>query len=160
MRDTKVRVCAVCARVLDNFEPKDGGATRWLHTYNPDGHIAVPVELGEIHVEGRCDFCGDLHPPFELPVRDFEYGDGTPLEDHGSRGHWAACGPCALLLERRDWEAVIKRAVEADERRTGHPMEVGVRRELRRLYRLVQRNQLGPVRPLTWPPVHERGVNE
>ncbi len=156
MRDTKVRVCAVCARVLDNFEPANGGDTKWLHVYNPDGHVAVPAMLDEIQTEGQCDFCGALHPPFELPVRDFEFGGDAGLQDHGSRGHWAACGDCALLLEKRDWEGVIMRAIVADEVRCGgRPMEVEVRRELRRLYRMVQRNQLGPVRPLTWPPTRE-----
>lgn len=155
MRDTTVRVCGVCARVLDTrWNREHTEIIGWEHVYNPDKHVVVPVQPDEVQMEGHCDFCHAPGPQFEVPARDFEMPDDVP--GTGSRGHWACCGECAVLVERKDWDGVVERADKVGHVRThGRRMGSYERQVVRRMYRYLRRNITGPVRPLTWPPTRE-----
>lgn len=52
-----------------------------------------------------CDFCGDRNPRWDYGCADFQ------TERDGSWGGWMACGPCAALVEARDREALLARAL-------------------------------------------------
>ncbi len=155
LRDDKIRACAVCARVLDYVQPgpdSDAG-DRWKHPmdgtrFAPD-HFAVPVEVDQVKVEGKCDFCFAAHPQFEVPAADF-FIPGLPGE--ASRGSWAACVDCARLLQTRNWDGLFTRAVAAHERQHILTMDRQAQRALRQLYRALRQNIVGDVRPLVWPP--------
>jgi hypothetical protein len=157
MRDTKARVCAVCARVLDYKEPGTAGILGpdhaeegWLHLHNPDGHLAVPVMPDEVKVNGFCDFCSDPAPSLELPARDFK----LPVAAGGtaSRGHWSCCGACAVLIEKDEWDRIVERAMQTFARINGVRPNRTARRATEALYDELRKHVTGPVRPLTWPP--------
>lgn len=165
MRDTKVRVCAVCARVLDWKAPGkargfaaaevgDDAAEGWFHLVNPDGHIPVPVEPDEVAVNGQCDLCSASNPRWEVPARDFLM---PHLPGHGSRGHWSACDTCALAVEKGDWDRILDRAMDTYRRQSGRRPNAAVRTVTSDMHRVLRENILGPVRPLVWPPTRTPG---
>lgn len=149
-----LRVCAVCGRVADHVHGKG-----WLHVADAisdagQDHLVIPVRPDEIHTIGHCDFCNALHPAFMLPVRDFLYPGSARLVfpdgdtgRSGSSGGWSACTDCARLLERNEWNGILRR-VTASRAEARHPE---VQEGLRRLYRQVRANVTGAVRPLEWP---------
>lgn len=64
-----------------------------------------------------CDFCNDLGcVAWEYPAQDvnvYFYGDRV-LRMSGNWGacDWGACEPCAVLIERGDYDALARRTVE------------------------------------------------
>lgn len=156
--DPRARVCAVCGRPAEHYS--DHG---WLHladtiTGTAD-HPVVPVEPGEVHLAAVCDFCYEPEPGFCLPVRDFLFGgmvattdmpDGNKARNE-SLGNWAACGVCAKLIERNDWNGLIRRVLASYAERRGYEPSAALRDELRRQYRALRKNIIGAVRPAVWP---------
>lgn len=146
MEEPPRRVCAICGRTLATLRPDDGSETQYMHEIQdvPADHMAVPVEPGSLQDRPRCDFCnvdlGGEH--YVLPVRSFEYGN-MPA---GSLGDWAACPDCARVLEQGRWSDLLRRGVAGWEQRHGGPMDPLMRESLRRMYGMVRRNVVGPVR--------------
>lgn len=137
----RVHVCRTCKRVLD--EDSRLGFRHTVQDASTD-HEADPVPYAEMFdVKGRCDFCNLDHPDFVLPVRDYLVAPG-----HMNQGDWAACTPCAALIERDQWSALIRRVVtltlEHHPERDSREVEVGVNR----VYRLLRKNIAGSLRPL------------
>ncbi len=70
-----------------------------------------------------CDFCSSEKVRWAYPAEDFLVGaiaavdpeTGQPFEVQpmGSKGPWAACDPCAELIERGDYEALRQRGFDA-----------------------------------------------
>ena len=53
-----------------------------------------------------CDFCSSPRPRWSYPCPDFE------VQGYGSEGAWAACEPCAVLVEADDREGLALRSAE------------------------------------------------
>jgi hypothetical protein len=138
MEQETIYICRVCRRVLDLYTDRDG--VRLQHTFQ-DGmvadHEADPVPASQMEQRGRCDFCNADFPEFEVPVRDFIVPD---LAGHASAGNWAACRPCAGLIEADRWNALLRR------RDWGSPEREAA---ARRLWRAVRRNITGSIRPIS-----------
>jgi hypothetical protein len=151
--DPAARVCAVCGRVADQNE--EGGYLHIADLLSGEAdHPVVPVLPGEVHTNGKCDFCYGDNPTFIVPVRTFEF-DGVPrielpevtIKGMGSIGDWAACEPCAKLIERNAWSALLRRLQENDPRAAIPEVATSTRRR----WRKVRANITGSVRPFTWP---------
>ena len=97
-----------------------------------------------------CDFCSGEDPVWVYPARHFAV---TAYAWGSSRG-WAACAPCADLVERGDWATLAERAVEADPRLRAavaggsgaHALAIEAARQLHALFR--QARTGAPRRPL------------
>jgi hypothetical protein len=138
-------ICDTCRRALDVHMTADGATYR--HTLvDPADHPAVPIPAPPGWDEGRCDFCSAEPPRFELPVRDFRL---PQLDPHMSLGGWAACEPCARLIEANRWNELERRAVAAYERRNGIPLPPDAQSALRGLYRRLRQHISGSLRPIT-----------
>lgn len=138
----EVRACGVCGRLLEHKRGKG-----WLHIYNPDDHVVVPVLPTEINVTYVCDFCFAPNPQWDLPARDFT----DPITNARSMGEgWACCGECARLIERGDWGQLHKRVRVSYIRRHGRMTE-NQWQYMQRLYALLRKNITGPVKPAVWP---------
>ena len=151
-----VRVCAVCGQILDTYGDDTGKVIGYLHLFNDDSHVVVPVDPGEIEANLHCDFCWAMNPEFELPARDFVMREPVPFADpddmlrqtHMSEGHWAACSACAALIERNQWSALVRRVGESWRVRHGEPMDELAVTALRNLYRKLRKNITGSIRPI------------
>ena len=144
MSDQRVTICRVCRNALDFHLSIDG--VEWLHTYGDvlDGvadHEPEPERAPE-GWRGKCDFC-NATPDFKVPARTFEM-----IAGHHSDGDWAACGPCAFLIERDRWGELLRRAAAGHEKRHGRTMGEAEQAMLKRLYRMLRKNITGSVRPL------------
>lgn len=143
-------VCAVCARPLNWWKPPTGDP-EWIHPFDAEieDHPVIPVPLGEVHTEGRCDFCHAPRPQKVLPVRPFMTVEPVPMPiDQASGGDWGCCLECAQLIDSGQWSAVTRRAAAEFERRHGIAMPDQVRTSLNRLHRQVRKNVTGLTRPL------------
>ncbi len=155
--DDDLRICAVCGRPLDTYTPPGGGEPRWMHTLSQlldEDHPAVPVRPGEVPTVGRCDFCGEPGPQFELPAGDFIVEAAVELvvdgflADQASRGNWSACPPCAELVAADRWGALVRRCAAVFEATVGRPMPDEAREHTGRLFLTLRRHVTGPVRPM------------
>lgn len=141
-------VCAVCGRVLNRFEPDDGSENLWVHStqdntpWSGEDHPAIPVPQSEMEGIGRCDFCNRDYPTWVIPALSFEY---PGLPGHFSDGDWAACDTCKVLIEKRRWETVIRRAVEQTQ--SVLPREV-LKAKLSTMYSRLARNITGQPYPI------------
>jgi hypothetical protein len=81
----------------------------WAHSGLPSD---VAFEIHRVPEAGAevCDFCSGSDPIWVYPAREF----AVTAYGWGSSGGWAACAPCADLIERGDWTALAERAVEAN----------------------------------------------
>lgn len=65
----------------------------------------------------KCDFCSWGEPPvWDYPAVDFTAEGIAPwgVQPVGrSAGSWLACGPCAALIEQREWRALAERAADS-----------------------------------------------
>lgn len=61
---------------------------------------------------GLCDFCNEPDPVWVYPAHDILM---VPTDDeepvHQSVGGWAACDTCSTLIERRDTDGLLVRAL-------------------------------------------------
>ncbi len=140
MKAEDVRVCAVCARVLDYAEGRG-----YFHGFgdNEADHMAVPVVPSEVKVRPRCDFCYTDESVWVLPARDFVADFG-----YGSQGDWSACECCGRLIDTNQWSRLLRRVVASRQARTREPMAELERMALSRLYRKLRQNVTGPLRRL------------
>ncbi len=141
------KVCGTCHRVLDIYEDRDSAASEYHHTPQDEAewllknpHKPVPVDMPADYKEGRCDFCNKFGIAYRLPVKDFEIPE---YQNQGSKGPWAACVRCALMIRKDDWLALTNQAV-------GRLVAAGIyqpegARAMRQLYRAVRKNICGPL---------------
>jgi hypothetical protein len=147
MTEPENRACAVCARVL-NYVTKFGPEEKegWVHETPlsaPLDHPPVPVPLDKVAVQMVCDFCYGEPVTHVVPARSFDMPiTGTSV------GDWSACTPCAELIQRNRWSAVITRALALAKERYGAPIP-GSRGLLNDVYTRLQAAITGPVRPYT-----------
>jgi hypothetical protein len=142
----EIRVCAVCGRVLDRWEPDDGGAAQYVHTYQDrkhEDHPAVPATLDEIPGIGRCDFCNNDYPTWVVPVNSFPM---PGLPGHNSDGDWAACETCKTLIVKSRWDTLARRAV--DHSSDLRVPKVIIRAQLDTMYNRLRRNIKGEPFPI------------
>jgi hypothetical protein len=140
-----IMVCAVCSRVLDRFEPEDGGV-EFLHTMQDrarEDHPAVPVPESQIQTIGRCDFCNTDYPVWVIPVLSFEM---PGLPGRFSDGDWAACDTCKALIAKNHWDTLVRRATERTDTSI-IPAEI-IRARLVTMYNRLRRNITGDPYPL------------
>ncbi|WP_143267141.1 hypothetical protein [Amycolatopsis thailandensis] len=136
-------ICAMCSRALDTLTDESGvGYVHPAHV-NAD-HDPAPVEAPD-GWRGQCDFCLADNPVAVLPANDFRVPHAST---HHSRGDWAACGMCAILIETGRWERLVKRAVRktADVHRV--PVNVAMVVITTGLYEALRENICGPLRRL------------
>jgi len=155
--DPRIRVCAVCGRVLDfHHGDRNGQGRGWAHTLGTamdgqDDHPAVPASPSEVFTVGFCDFCYALDPPLELPARTFRVPVLPGMAPQESVGDWACCVECGTLIEGNRWNRLIERVTAGHERRFGEPLRPVERQYLVRMYRALRANITGPVRLSTLP---------
>lgn len=144
-----MRVCAVCARVLDTRSHPDGTLT-WHHTLQDRhaDHPAVPVEQGTAYTEYRCDFCNTDESAYVLPVRDFPL-PGAP--GAMSDGDWSACTGCARLIDLNQWAALMRRSLANQKRQNGEEMADIRKASQGILWRAVRKNITGTMKPFVPP---------
>jgi hypothetical protein len=102
-------ICAVCGYVLEHTSNRDmatiffnGQEFGHIRPSLKD-HVVVPVDPGDVEVNGHCDFC-DVPEPTEVVVADtFITGLSRSV------GNWAACEECAELVRRRRWSQLVTR---------------------------------------------------
>jgi hypothetical protein len=140
------RACAVCGRVLDSVSDAFGREVGWQHTFAdlPADHQPVPVLPSEVHVRGRCDFCQDDDPGWEVPARDFIVPDQPKT---ASSGAWAACDVCAALVRENEWDRLIARVDRSWRDRHPEMPDAGLK-VIPAVYRELRKNITGPVQPL------------
>lgn len=105
---TKWKICAVCGYPLENLVAASEAG--WFHA-RPDwaeDHIAVPVDVGEVELNQRCDFCDEQ--PVTWIVLAEPHDMALPGPRQRSVGHWAACEQCARAIQADSWGRVITRA--------------------------------------------------
>lgn len=145
MTGSRVIICDVCRRVLDTYT--DGTGASYIHAMqDPDDHEPVPVEAPPGWRGGRCDFCNDSPPTHLLPAKDFTV-PARPSEM--SRGDWAACTPCAVLVELDAWGALVQRVAHCHWERHGVGMDLAAHRSVAALYGRLRKNVTGPLRPIS-----------
>ncbi len=138
------QACAVCGRILFSI---DGG---WHHAF-PDlleeDHPPVPVSRSEIpdQLRPRCDFCSAEFPEFILPVAPILLPGVPGIRQQASTADWGACADCAAALERNQWNAVLRRSLDAHEAKYGPP-QPEIEQALRALHRSVRKNITGALR--------------
>ena len=145
-----IRACATCGVVLLIITTDAG--TRYApppmaHTIGAP-HAPVPVLPMPGLVIYRCDFCSSPNPVFAIDVQTFETHLRGPGGYHtGSVGGWAACMACFGLIHTGAWEDLITRAVRsimAGYGVTSRSLERDYTRELRKVYRTLRKNIVGP----------------
>jgi hypothetical protein len=146
--DPRVRICAVCARVLDYQETGDPQNLIFKHTPEVvEDHPPVAVLPGEVFAITFCDLCFASEPGYVLPAEDFEYPGGTD----GSAGNWQICGPCAGDVERNRWNAIIRRHSAGLFARFGEHLDATQIVYLRKIYRLLRSHITGSPFPGRMP---------
>ncbi|MDX3260770.1 hypothetical protein PV336_16235 [Streptomyces sp. MI02-2A] len=144
------KVCRTCRRALERKVEAGTGAESWHH-HNQDimsGHKPIPVDADKVDMLGRCDFCNsDLgEEVWVLPCRDFIAGI-NPLtgQNQGYAGDWAACGTCAPLVDKNQWNALLRRVQKGWEDDHGIPAPEEKVTAWRVLYRLLRKNIKGAI---------------
>ncbi len=151
--DPRVRICAVCARVLDYHETGDPeNPVAFRHT--PDivlqgleDHPPVAVLPGEVYAITFCDLCFAPEPDHILPATDFAYPGGTD----GSAGNWQICGDCAHDVERHRWNDILRRQATGRFARLGEHLDDVQISYLRKSHRLLRQHSTGAPFPGRMP---------
>jgi hypothetical protein len=112
----------------------------------------VPFDIDLLAQAGTevCDFCSARDPVWVYPARQFALAACA----WGSSGGWAACAPCADLIECGEWAALAERAVDANPRlhaavASGSAARMLAIEAARRLHALFRQARTGaPRRPL------------
>jgi hypothetical protein len=114
--------------------------------FRPDdaNHVAVPVDPSEIAVHHRCDFC-DIEA-VEAIVLAETFTMPLPGPPSRSIGNWAACAPCAELVARRHWTALVSRVRRVGPRAT----RAFPRREILTVYECLARHMYGMISLDEW----------
>lgn len=130
-------VCGLCLRGLNRFNGQ------WVHLQVPD-HLPQPVPQVEAMAKRYvCDFCSTPHVKWVFFSEEYrrddrvvhergEFGKPVPLTPktsvrerevvsaenlHSSMGQrWAACDPCADLVDRREVGYLVRRVKKAEPR--------------------------------------------
>lgn len=119
-------VCAQCSQPLNRYIPLNAlgeqvGDVIYTHVKNQKAdHEAVPQPRAE-HFEEQltqfCDFCTstEVRWRYRAPgIKMLVLGDDDdPVGQHHSSSDWAACEPCARLIERRSKKALLQRALQS-----------------------------------------------
>jgi hypothetical protein len=136
-------ICGTCSRALDTLADESGvGYVHPAHV-NAD-HEPAPVEAPD-GWRGQCDFCLSDKPVAVLPANDFRIPHAS---SHHSRGDWAACGMCVILIETGRWQRLVKRAVRKAADVHGVPVNVAMLIMTTSLYDALRENIRGPLRSL------------
>jgi len=75
--------------------------------------MEIPDDVLMLEVEGegdRCDFCNRSD---SWPGKDYACGEVKTGFVTFAPSVWAACGPCAKMIDAADWEALAQRAAES-----------------------------------------------
>ena len=85
--------------------------TPLLRTYkDKDGRTQVTLAKSEREEDALCDFCSGQERPFKtFQCADHVIADINTI----STGGWAACPPCAKMIEAHDRDALLQRSLEA-----------------------------------------------
>lgn len=135
-----IKVCAVCARVLDRHTDLATGAVAYGHAGDGADHPAVPVDPDQVdQVDERCDVCGTPHPTWVQAAANFTY-DATPGD--GSLGDWLLCGEDARLILRGDWPRLLRHAITAFAEQH-EPMDVVAQLAMADLYGQLRKHAVG-----------------
>ncbi|MFF1555876.1 hypothetical protein ACFVX3_33215, partial [Rhodococcus erythropolis] len=96
-------ICSICLTGLDT-SLSDNGST-YIHgaRHGDPGHEPDPIEA-PADWRGACDFCTTGQATWELPVNTF-----TNHSERIESGNWAACNTCANLIEKNQWNALVRR---------------------------------------------------
>lgn len=106
-------------------------------------YVRSEVYVGDPMV---CDFCSSVDVTWAYPAGDFQPDPDLP---QASAGGWAACEPCAELIEAGDWEGLTDRATDAAVKRSGGVLDASfIRPQLRQLYAVFSEFRTGPRRPI------------
>jgi hypothetical protein len=119
-------VCVVCSQPLNRRIPLNAfgeqvGDVIYTHVKHQESdHEAVPQPRAE-HFEEQltqfCDFCTstEVRWRYRAPgIQMFVLGEeDDPVGQHHSSSDWAACEPCARLIQRRSKKALLQRALLA-----------------------------------------------
>lgn len=152
--DPRLRVCGVCATVLDYIKPNDPN-TEPSFQHNAaavllseaDDHPPVPVLPGEVYAATFCDLCFAPDPVYLLPADDFVFPDGV----NGSIGAWQICGHCARLVDLGRWNEIARKVVAGMFTRHGHEMSEPEIAFVKRTHRLLQQHITGSPKPSRYP---------
>lgn len=151
--DPRIRVCGVCATVLDYIEAvgPDGGPG-FRHNTGAElagatDHPPVPVEPGQVYAVTFCDLCYAPDPGFVLPADDFVYPGGTD----GSAG-------CAGLVNTSRWNEILRRMAAGFYARHGETLSPPELAYLGKVHRLLRRHVTGGPRPGRLPTPADGGT--
>lgn len=119
--DHEQHTCATCRAPLNQIVRSEYGQDTeiWLHPPGValDNHAAVPVTGAEaLHSAMVCDVCSTPQPAWSYPTNAYtaELVTGMPTRHitvTDADGAWAICGTCARLVEGRDIQSLVKRAL-------------------------------------------------
>ncbi len=144
------KVCKVCRRPLERKIEAGTGSESWHH-HDQDmlsGHKPIPADADTVDVRSRCDFCNsDLgEEMWVLPCRDFIAGvHPVTGQNQGYAGDWSACGTCAPLIDKNQWNALLRRVQKGWEDDHGVPAPAEKVTGWRVLYRLLRKNISGSI---------------
>ena len=131
-------ICQVCDSVLNTHMTTDG--ITYIHPaqLEPAGHDPVPVEPPE-GWRGVCDFCLTERAQWNIPAKTFT----TPVQTHTSAEDWAACDVCVSLIERNQWNALVRRVMEQSRAKYPDWPQDEIEPQLKALYRALRKNITG-----------------
>lgn len=144
--DLPERICATCRQALQAHINPLTGARTYGHAVQDADHRPVPIEPPADWL-GRCDFCNVGIPEFVLPVASFTAAASADT-DWASAENWAACHSCAALIEKNDWNGLVRAADAGRAETTGAGFSAAERAAVAQLYRQVRRHVRGALRPL------------
>lgn len=164
--DPRIRVCGVCATVLDHIgdatpqhpdRAERRTANGFAHTWGAvaaghDDHPPVPVEPGEVFAAAFCDFCYAPDPDHVLPARPFVYVDG----ENASLDDWGICDTCANLVERNRWNVILRRVGDGHFALYGEKLTRVQLDMIRRNHARLRVNITGAPRPGHYPSPDDR----
>lgn len=154
LEEPEKRSCAVCARVLHVMVGETTGETYWVHAeMDWADHPAVPVEQDEVQTAYRCDFCSTDDPAWVLPTNSFASGEFEIVDktfDTASGKNFACCELCVQLIEKNQWNALVRRVAKIMIEKHGLEGEAARNIEpgLKDFYRRLRKNITGAPRPL------------
>ncbi|GAA3145477.1 hypothetical protein GCM10020255_023340 [Rhodococcus baikonurensis] len=96
-------ICSICLKALDSKLDEDGVTYIHGEQHGDLGHEPDPIEA-PADWRGACDFCSTDQAVWELPAKTF-----TAINNHISAENWAACNTCAALIEKNQWNALVRR---------------------------------------------------
>lgn len=90
---------------------KGGAATPGKGNGSKKINRAAASEPMIVRPAGRCDFCGDRHPAWHYPCREFVRGvvPGSRRLVLHMMGPWAACASCRRLIDADEWGRLLRR---------------------------------------------------